>query len=253
MGKKITLFLCLILLFLTGCTKEDIINNKKNGAVDTGLVAQYQDGSYTSISRAYDSYGYGQTLILEVHSGIITKVRFYEQNRTGTLKNDTANTWLSKSDTPTLAELYNTLVTKLIRAQSADIDTVSGATKTSQAFKDLATSAISNAQSGSTAVSKVDLDDTYTATSSAPSETGSIGTLTVIYDGHTISDVQYDEVKDGSNKSNNMVYKQLFTVMTRETLKRQELTPITPDPTFPEEYATYNALLENINSQRGAF
>ncbi|MEG2641837.1 MAG: hypothetical protein RSA71_05105, partial [Eubacterium sp.] len=69
MGKKITLFLCLILLFLTGCTKEDIINNKKNGAVDTGLVAQYQDGSYTSISRAYDSYGYGQTLILEVHSG----------------------------------------------------------------------------------------------------------------------------------------------------------------------------------------
>jgi len=94
----------------------------------------------TVTSKYYDTYGYAQKFTMEVHSGIITKVQFAETSAAGTLRTAIDATWrqtITDSDNyKDLGDIYQVLTTSLIKKQQSDgIDTVSGATRTCESFK----------------------------------------------------------------------------------------------------------------------
>lgn len=95
-------------------------------------IGQYKDGSYTgSVADAY--YGYVQVRAV-ISGGKITDVQFldYPQDRN-------TSRYINSQAMPYLTQ-------EAIQVQNANVDTVSGATETSRAFRESLASALSKAK-----------------------------------------------------------------------------------------------------------
>ncbi len=80
------------------------------------------------------------------------------------------------------------------------------------------------------------------------------GKLSITFDNDAITQVVYDEYKDNNLKSSNVLMKQYFASLTKETMQKQTLAPVTVDPVnTPLEAAKYNELLQIIANQRMLF
>jgi len=109
-------------------------NNSSSGSSNMGMMSstKYKDGSYTgSVANAY--YGNVQVQV-SVSGGKITNVQFLQY------PNDNPNSqYINSQATPYLKQ-------EALQAQSAQVNGVTGATLTSQAFVQSLSSALSQAQ-----------------------------------------------------------------------------------------------------------
>jgi major membrane immunogen (membrane-anchored lipoprotein) len=249
----IALSLLCVLFAFSGCAQDETINDKKTGAIPSLTTQAFTDGTYEARSGYYDSAGYGQKLTIEVHSGAITKASFAETSRTGLNKSQVLPSWTTGDKTIQVADLYQTLETQSIHSQGSSVDTVSGATRTCDAYRALMGAAVENARTGGTKTAVRDLDDTYSATVASGADPETSGTLSVTFRDGVITDASFDETKGGIYRSANLLYRQLFSGMTKETLDKQSLEALTPDPAYADEYAVYNALLQNIAAQHSPY
>lgn len=114
----------------------------------TKAESALKDGTYTAHTEA-DNNGYSSSIEITVADGKISAVKFDEKDSEGTSKLDMPDyneQMLSISGSNPIAA-YPTLEESLIKTQNVDaVDTVTGATSTSDTFKALATEALESAK-----------------------------------------------------------------------------------------------------------
>lgn len=116
------------------------------------------DGVYKVEYDAYDSHDYKGQLELTVSGGKITAVKYDEVKKDGSFKSqDAAYKKTMEAQTKTYPEkAYNELKQSLLTKQSANVDTVTGATQATDNFKGLAKYAIEEmAKKGVTTPAKI--------------------------------------------------------------------------------------------------
>ena len=251
----ILIFACLLLL--SGCSKKELVNNSITGEIlDSEKSEALIDGTYTATSKYYDPRGYGQKITASVHKGIITKVTYEETNAQGTNRLSVPSPKDGWTETDlSLSAIYSKHYTSFIEKQNPSVDSVTGATQTTENFKSLAASVFDDCKTGDTTPKVInDFIWTYTAESPAEDALGYKGKLSITFDNDAITQVVYDEYKDNNLKSSNVLMKQYFASLTKETMQKQTLAPVTVDPVnTPLEAAKYNELLQIIANQRMLF
>ncbi len=151
-----TSFFIFFLLF--GCTPE-----KEAEVKIEPLDVTYQDGIYKATYDVYDSYGWKPFVEIQVRGGIIGSANYDDINTSGDYK--TQNQWYSdtmKKETGiSPLDAANELVDRVVARNGGDVDTISGATITSQRFLELVSAALKNAQAGKDESEILFLNDTY--------------------------------------------------------------------------------------------
>lgn len=250
----ITALACLILF--TGCSKKELVNNTYTGEI---LASERPDapvdGTYTALSKYYNPRGYGQKLTITVYKGIITKTSFSEINAQGVNRLSAPNPKVGWTETNlSLKAIYGNLYADFMGKQSPAIDTVSGATQTSDNFKILAEAALISAKAANTIPIIVnDFVWTYTAQSTIDEITGYQAKLSITFDKDVITQVVYDEYKADNSISGSISEKSAYNNFSKETQLKQNLEALPLDPNFPMETARYNDLLQKIATQRVPF
>ena len=126
---------------LAGCGNSDATDN-----------STLKDGKYEVESKTADERGYKSNLTMEVKDGKIASVNYDEVKEDGTGKKSDADYNKQMKDIlgTNPEEAFKTLEDSVIQKQSAEVDAVSNATNSSNAFKKFAAKAIENAQAGTT-------------------------------------------------------------------------------------------------------
>lgn len=109
----------------------------------------YKDGTYKAEQPNFDEHGWKGQIEITVKDGKIVSVTYNEVNKDGQLKRDdqqyAENMKAKVNITP--KEAYEKLEQQLIEKQDPEkVDTVSGATHTSETFKELAAEALKSAK-----------------------------------------------------------------------------------------------------------
>lgn len=136
------LVLTLILTLAVGCATDDA-NGDSNGADSTGA---FEDGTHTAEGEL-DDHGWKPEIEIVVEGGEITTVNYEEYNEDGDPKSEDEEYGDSMEAVAEVrpADAYEQLENDLIDSQDVDqVDTVSGATGSSETFKALANEALGN-------------------------------------------------------------------------------------------------------------
>lgn len=143
---QILTIISLTILSFSGCTPAA---KEKKSAEDSTL----KNGIYKAEFDKFDDHGWKPTLEMEIKDGKITRATFDYINTDGKFKTedeDYAKAMKEASGT-TPAEASGKLDDDLVKKQDVDkIDTVAGATHSTENFKKLAKAAIANAKKGDT-------------------------------------------------------------------------------------------------------
>lgn len=117
-----------------------------------------QDGEYMLETPA-DERGWMHVFKLVVKDGKITESNYDMKNAEGKLKTEDAdyNKMMAEKSKVSFADAVKALNEDLVKKQSADVDVVSGATNTADAFKAYATELINAARLGNTETIKAEL------------------------------------------------------------------------------------------------
>lgn len=127
--------LTLILTMTVACTTEESPDS-----------AGFEDGTHTA-QGDLDDHGWQPEIEIIVENGEITSVDFEEYSERGELKSEDEEYSDSMEDVSGVrpADAYEQLENDLIDSQDVDqVDLVSGATSSSETFKDLANEALGN-------------------------------------------------------------------------------------------------------------
>ncbi len=114
---------------------------------------QFQDGVYRAEVAEFDSYGYKDFLVVTVKDGLITDVEFSSFDKDG---NSIIDDEKYRTDMEDYADTYPEkyaadLSNQLLEAQDiAQVETVAGATYSSNSFKALFQALIKNMETGDT-------------------------------------------------------------------------------------------------------
>lgn len=268
MQKKIILFNKLLLSFLililiSGCTQDELINDSTSGEILPAKESIYQDGWYQAATKYYDENGYGQFLTILIKNKTITKVSYREFNQEGLerLTVDGNDYRWDKLSPLNLGSLYSKLYNDLLMNQSATaITTVSGASKTSETFKRLSQGALKGAIENDSRLQQIDTDVTY-ITKSPIDARDHQGILTATFSGEKLLKLNYDEINLQNDtlrsKSNELIndisYSDLFDSFTTMTLNNQNLNSIFDSETLTPEQEKYDQCLSILRSQRVNF
>ena len=200
---------------LTGCQQNRYINDTKTGNVAVESESKLKDGTYAAHGAFRDNEGYAPFLSLNVKKGIITKASFSEKDAGGKTKTAFSETDGKKNDTDP-EDYYQYLESSLIIHQSTD-NLPDEENKIAIDFKNLADTAIKNAESGITASAAVNLDRSYTASGMTSESTlrrykitinyikGKIDSIDFTVDGNTLTErAQIAEMIDRSIKANSL-------------------------------------------------
>lgn len=245
-AKKTLSVIILIFLYLllaiwgTGCVEKELINDPATGSIFPAQnLKPLLDGRYSATTRYYDSRGYAQKLDIIIKNSIITQVDFKEISKNSLDRITLEGSEKSWADLGTLnlSSLYLKLYSELLLSQVPnEIETISGATQTSDRFIELSEAAIEQAKKGDHETIKIDTFDTYTVTGQTDPE-GFQGTLKASFDGSTLTNINYDEIRveDGKSKrkSTDLAIGTSFTTLF-DTLLRDALANQTLDSPFPE-------------------
>lgn len=241
MKKQHFIFIVFILvLFLSGCSNQDLINDPETGEIINNKPSALQNGNYQTVSTFYDNEGYRSALTIEVHEGVITKAVFTEKDPSGDIPSV-----ISKETDLSAEEIYHQLVTQLIKKQNAQIDIPNEAKKIGERFQRLAESVISLSEEGKENLKEVFLPETYTVKQQW--EEGSISVLTVSFDEkNAVTEVKYEEtLNDELTES-----KSYFTSMTEETIQNNNLSSLPENNAHLITIQHYNAMLQKLDDLR---
>lgn len=197
MMKRFSLLILMAMIVLVSCEKK---------AETTGA---FQDGNYSGTYQHFDGHGWKPTLDITVEDGVITQATWDYVNAQGEMKSQNtyyADAMESRSGT-TPAKAAEELQNSLIEGQSADVDTVSGATHSTENFRELAAAVLANAAAGNTSEVKLPMNATYHATEPEPDQRGWTASLSVTFEDNQIVAAEYMEVDaDGNSKADNPDY-----------------------------------------------
>lgn len=200
---------------LVGCgssSKTDETDSKPSDSSSSAntVAKTYRDGTYKATYDFLDGYGWKSQIEIEVKNAKITKVLYDSVNTEGKLKTkDEAYNKLMKSKSNTSpAEYSPKLQDSLVKSQDATkVDTVTGATDSSEEFKVLAAAALAKAEKGDNSATVLPMNDTYTAKEKDFDKYGYKGELSITYKDGKIDKVTFEELdKDGKKKSENTDY-----------------------------------------------
>ena len=148
MKKNIIIYLACIVLIFSGisCARSEPEGQTENGQDQNGQTgADYEEGFYSIQEDEFDDHGWKPMVTVVVEGSRISKA-FYdeinEENRLKSFDQDYLERWKDNSG-ENLLTAEPKLVAQLLSKQDPDkIDEVSGATSTSEKFKDLASGAL---------------------------------------------------------------------------------------------------------------
>jgi major membrane immunogen (membrane-anchored lipoprotein) len=170
----------------------------------------YVDGTYKATYDYIDSHGWKPQISITILKDKITAVKFDYINPDKKLKSqDPAYEKAMKAVNGIgPAEYIPQLNKKLLDAQDLlKVDTITGATHSTDNFKALATVALSNAKKGNKTATVLTWDDTYTASEAAFDSHGWKGQVSLTYKDGKLTAVVFDYVdKDGKKKSEDAAY-----------------------------------------------
>jgi major membrane immunogen (membrane-anchored lipoprotein)/predicted small secreted protein len=175
---------------------------------DDSSSARYVDGTYKAANETFATNGWRPFLNLVVRSGKIDSVVFDYEKADGSLKSADAGyaeRMFAKSGV-TPVEAAEKLTASLKASQDITmVDTVTGATSTSNNFKNLATALLKNAEAGNKADVRIGTG-TYKA-AGVPDERQWKPEIEITYTNGRITEIAYKEAKaDGSSKTTDPGY-----------------------------------------------
>ncbi|NLK20843.1 MAG: FMN-binding protein [Epulopiscium sp.] len=152
MKKILTLGLALglSLTVLAGCNTQKKVEtpDNTNPQTEQPVAVKYTDGTYTAEGEA-DERGWKPVISIEVNDSKITAVDYNEINQEGTEKQNDEEYNKNMKDVVNIgpAEAFPQLEASLVEKQDVDaVDTVSGATGTTESFKNMAKKALETAK-----------------------------------------------------------------------------------------------------------
>ncbi|WP_455381431.1 FMN-binding protein [Salinispira pacifica] len=264
--KRFLVLIAIAALALAACGgKQEQANS---GAGSDGL----KDGTYFATYSATDSHGWQPFMQIKVEKGKITSATFDYVSADGkTLKTKDAGyaERMGKVTGGMTPEKASTEIDKrMVAAQSAGFDAVSGATSSSGWAKELAAKLVDAAKKGETGDIVLPMHETYVAEDKPDEHGGWIGHLEVTFgESGNISKVSYDELtkKDGkvtAKKSEDTDYAKRFSEKSGFTqnvaykkledalMAKDSLTTVDAVSGATGTSDRFNALVEQIKSQR---
>lgn len=197
MKRKLLLTLCcIVLLLITAC------NAAEPNPSDQSEKGIYVDGEYTIIADHVDSHGWAPMVKVTIADGKITSGKMDYMKPGGDLKSEDESYAISMSEQAGIKpkEAYDELNKRIIEAQQANVEAVSGATSSSNWFNKLASIALEKAETGEKGKFYVPLDDSYSASNEGFDEQGRQGEISITYSDNKIASVEYTEVNKQGNK-----------------------------------------------------
>jgi FMN-binding domain. len=97
---------------------------------------EWKDGTYKAEYKDFDDHGYKPYIEVTIKDGKITEVNYDEKAEDGTNKSEDENYGGGKMSVHP-KDVYEQLEKEAVEAQSADVEAVSGATSSSEKFKEL--------------------------------------------------------------------------------------------------------------------
>lgn len=128
---------------------------------NTETAATLKDGTYKTEASDFDDKGWKPFVEMEVKEGKIATVKFDYTNKDGKFKSEDAeyNKNMEAKVKTGPAKYTKELAENLVAKQDpTKVDTVTGATHSTENFKKLSTQLVDNAKKGDTAVSKVTIE-----------------------------------------------------------------------------------------------
>ena len=163
----------ILVLALGGCAAPASNNTSDNATPTTAAPAAttapeatapaadgLKDGTYKAAYDNFDSHGWKATVQIDVKDGKIAACTFDYVNKDGKLKTQDAdyNSSMKAQNGTSPAEYSPKLAQSLVDAQDiAKVDSVTGATSSSNNFKTLAAAALEKAKTGDTSETAVPL------------------------------------------------------------------------------------------------
>lgn len=170
----------------------------------------YVDGSYKATYDAFDSHGWKPQISLTIKADKITAVKFNYVNPAGKLKTqDISYNATMKKVNKTYPALYSPqLEQELVVAQNpTKVDTITGATSSSNNFRALAQEALANAKKGIKTTAVLFMNDTYTVAQPSFDSRGWKAQVSLTYKNGKLTAVVFDYLnKDGKKKSDDTAY-----------------------------------------------
>jgi len=188
----------------------------ENGEPGVFNFSPYKDGEYTVEAAEY-SHGYKDYVIVTVSGGEITAVEFDSKNEEGGKKSEDAaykESMTAYGGTTYPEKFFPEIVENYMAAGSLEtMESVAGATSSSNAFKELMAKALENAKEGKTGVDVLSAykDGTYRAETPVDSHGWTEFVEVTVADG-TITEIVFDAVNgEGGYKSKDAAYKESMT------------------------------------------
>lgn len=138
-----------LLTILAGVMALSLVACGNNDAAEADAL---KDGKY-EVEVAADEKGNASSLTIEVKDGKIATAKYDEVNvetQVSKLDNPEYNEKMKSVSGTNPIEAFPQLEKSLVEKQSADVDTVTGATSTTATFKAAAEKALENAKAGNT-------------------------------------------------------------------------------------------------------
>jgi len=255
---KHKLFLSVLLLFAlcissTGCNHIDYINDANGTIESTDPATVFYDGTYSAHYAYYDSNGFGLNLQATVKNGILVSAQFDETNQEDISKTDLdayATPWPNCADN--VLEIHQKLCNSFVHNQAITVDTISGATMTSNEFTALSDALYDAFQiEGEKDLTIDNLSDTYTAEKEQPTDPNRLGQLSITFIDNTIDEVTYKEYTSTGEKltlsSND------YDTLCGVVQKNNTLEPLSLVLSSVEKTTYFNSLLADISAQRVSF
>lgn len=191
---KQILFVCALIMMVGLGTLYAGGASESQDAQDT--PGRYENGTYVATYSHVDSRGWQPFVEIEVVDGRIQAARFDYVNPQGELKSSDQgyNERMAAAVGIAPSDAFPMLGIRLVESQSAPVDTVTGATTSTEWFNELADAVITQALVGGTNPIVLPMDQTYSAQDSPDQRGGWIGTIEVSFAADRLVSVEYDEV-----------------------------------------------------------
>jgi sex pheromone cAD1 len=174
---------------------------------------KFKDGKYIGEFECPDGEGWKPELIIMIKDGKIIDARFNSINISGTLKTEDKNytKLMIKSGNIPPDQYAKELRKRLIEKQSADVDTVAGATVSSNYFNLLAENILHKAYNGDKSKTILPMNDTYKAEEKNYDSSGYRGIIFVTFENGKITKIIFDEFnKDNKSIKSDNSYKEIM-------------------------------------------
>lgn len=155
--KKGLFILSLCALFLTACGGEEDV---EEGTTEVGVThGTFEDGTFELVEANYDENGWRAEFTIDVEDGEIVSSDYNEYNEQGTAKTEDESYQEAMAEQAGVGpqEYVEELNNQLVETQDAgQVDTVSGATASSEKFQEYAAMLLNAAENGSEDTIEVD-------------------------------------------------------------------------------------------------